>query len=172
MDGVILITDTGMVIPIITAMDIIIPIITIIIITVSHIIEAEETLITVEVIITERKPEVDLIMFQQEIPHIAVPKFHVVLIETVLEPIIIPELFAVIIPLDPIQIMLSEIRVPTQTEAVPILNPLEAIPLEVVTTLLLLEAVALGPREVQVAAEVAVADVGVAVKIIHQNTFI
>ena len=68
--------------------------------------------------------------------------------------------------------MLSEIRVPTQTEAAPILNPPEVIPLEVATILLLLEAVALGPREVQVVAEVAVADVGAAVKIIHQNTFI
>lgn len=95
-----------MVIPIITAMDIIIPIIIIIIITVSPIIEEEETLITVAVIITERKPEEGLIMFQQEIPHIAVPKFRAVLIETVLEPIIIPELFAVTIALGPIQIML------------------------------------------------------------------
>lgn len=77
MDGVIRITDMVMVIPIITAMDIIIPIITIIIITVYHIIEAEETLIMAEVIITERKTEEDP-MFQQEIPHIAAPKFHVV----------------------------------------------------------------------------------------------
>lgn len=94
-----------------------------------------------------------------------------------LESIVIPALFAVIIPHVPIQIMLSEIRVPIQTEAAPILNPPEAIPLEVATTLLLLEAVALGPREVPVAAdvqvaEVTVADVGVAVKIIHQNIFI
>lgn len=76
MDGVIPITDMVMVIPIITAMDIIIPIITIIIITVYHIIEAEETPIMAGVIITG-KPEEDL-MFQQEIPHIAAPKFHVV----------------------------------------------------------------------------------------------
>lgn len=166
------VTGTVMATPIITAMDIIIIIITIIIITVYHITEAEEILITVEVIITERKPEEGLTMFQQEIHHIAVPKFRVVLIEIVLEPIVTPALFEVIIPHVPIQIMLSEIRVPIQTEAVPIHNLPEAIPLEVATTQLPLEAAALGPREVPVAADVPVVDVGVAVKIVHQNTFI
>lgn len=72
MDGVIRIMDTVMAITIITAMDIIVPIITTTITTAYQTIEAGET-----VIITERKPEEDLITFQQEIPHITVPKFHV-----------------------------------------------------------------------------------------------